>query len=594
MKKEAVLHVNTEEFVYPVSRQKLIFRIRMAKKEVKQCILVYWDRTRPNAKKRIEMECCQRDALFDYMQCSVTFSQIARYQKYYFEIQDVENTFWYYCANGLCESIPDDGFFEYLYANGTDVVHVPEWAKGAVYYQIFPERFCNGDKTNDPQECMNWGTLPTRENYMGGDLKGIISKLPYLQSLGIECIYLNPIFEGDFNHKYATTNYYEIDPIFGTKETFKELVAKCHEKHIKVVLDGVFNHTGVHFKQFQDVVENQEKSKYADWFYIKKFPFEFSHHDYECVGAYKWMPKLNTANPQVRDFILNVMEYWVNEYHIDGWRLDVADEVDPAVWEEARLRLKDKCSDVVLIGETWGYGGKMLRGNQMDSVMNYMFRDIVRDYFAKGIITAEEFDNRINHMLASHKDSTNLVMFNLIDSHDTERFLFLSDENKELQRLAVAFQMLFPGAPAIYYGDEVAMTGDNDPDCRRCMTWDEDADEMMLEWYRELILIHKSFRCIRTGNYRTIVVDNKTDSYAFVRYDEQDAVYVVIHKGNGEVTLEIPLIDAHENYVELLSKEKVVSECVGEKLFYNGDITDYKAEIRVKMEPYSVKVICKN
>ena len=593
MNREAVLHINTEDFVYPISRQQLIFRIRTARKDVKQCTLVYWNRTEPELKKETEMACCLRDGLFDYWKISVTFHQIARYQKYYFKILDTENNLWYFSANGINQEIPENGFFEYLYANGTDVIKVPDWAKGAIYYQIFPERFCNGSVDNDPEECAEWGTFPTRENYMGGDLEGIIHKLAYLEKLGIDCIYLNPIFKGDFNHKYATTDYYEIDPMFGTKEIFSDLVTKCHERNIKVILDGVFNHTGVHFEQFQDVVKNQEKSKYADWFYFKKFPFKISHHDYECVGAYKWMPKLNSSNPEVREFILDVMTYWIENYQIDGWRLDVADEVDPAVWQEARIRLKSKYPDIILIGETWGYGGKMLRGNQMDSVMNYMFRDALWDYFGKEVITAKEFDHRINHMLALYKDCTNQVMFNLIDSHDTERFLFVCKENKELQKLAVAFQMLFPGSPAVFYGDEVGMTGDNDPDCRRCMVWDENADKVIFEWYARLIGIHKSFSCVRSGEYRTILADNETDSFAFTRFNEENSVYVVIHKGKDEVQLEIPVLDAEDNYIDLLGKKEIKSESMKEKYFYNGDTTEYKAKIKLKMSPYSVKVISK-
>lgn len=197
-------------------------------------------------------------------------------------------------------------------------MEVPEWAKGQVYYQIFPERFKNGDTANDPEGCVPWGTPPTPENYMGGDLKGILEKLPYLRSLGVDCIYLNPIFQGDFNHKYATTDYFHVDPAFGTEEDLRELISQLHASGMKLLLDGVFNHTGIHFPPFADLLEKQEASAYRDWFHVTKFPIETTPHHYECVGAYPYMPKLNTANPEVREYILSVMEYWIREFHIDG------------------------------------------------------------------------------------------------------------------------------------------------------------------------------------------------------------------------------------------------------------------------------------
>lgn len=592
MKKEAVFHLNTEEFVYPVSRKQLVFRLRTAKKEIRKCTLVYWDRTDRKKEKRNTLLCCYRDDLFDYFQGEVIFSKIARYQQYYFILEEQSGEKWYYSARELSKHPPDDGFFEYLYVNRTDVIALPEWAKGIVYYQIFPDRFCNGEKENDPAGCMPWGTKPSRENYMGGDLNGIIQKIPYLQELGVECLYLNPIFEGDFNHKYATTDYFQVDPIFGTNDTFKRLVEECHKVNIRIILDGVFNHTGVHFKQFRDVLEKQEKSEYAEWFYINRYPLQITHKDYECVGAYKWMPKLNTANPTVRTFIIGVMDYWIREYHIDGWRLDVADEVDPSVWEEARRVIKERYPDIILLGETWGYGGKMLRGNQLDGVMNYLFRNSVRDYYGKEVITALEFDNQINRMLAAYKEETNLVMYNLLDSHDTERFLYFCKGDKKRLKLATAFQMMFPGSPAIYYGDEVGLTGENDPDCRRCMIWDNTADEELRLWYKKLIAVRKEHTCIKSGKYRTLIADERTNTFAFARFQGKDSCYVILQKENSKEAVRCPVLE-NGVYVDLLSGKEYISEKADNENFYNGDITEYKAMVQIEPEPYSVKVISK-
>lgn len=590
MNREAVLHRNTEEFIYPVRRNRLIVRLRAARKEIRRCELVFWDRTDRTKERRQQLFCHARDSLFDYFQAEISFPKVARYQKYYFCLEEKDGTHWYYSAYALDRKLPEDGFFEFLYANGTDIVKTPQWARGAVFYQIFPERFCDGDAGNNPNGVRSWGSRPDRENHMGGDLEGVIEKLPYLKDLGVECLYLNPIFAGDFNHKYATTDYFQIDPQFGTNETFGRLVRECHSAGIRIILDGVFNHTGVHFAPFRDLLEHQEDSAYKDWFYVEKYPVTITHHAYECVGAYKWMPKLNTANPRVRSFILRVMEFWIREYGIDGWRLDVADEVDPSVWQEARLLLKEKYPDTLLLGETWGYGGKMLRGNQMDTVMNYLFRDAVLDYFAGGKITAEEFDSRINRMLALHRDETNDVMYNLIDSHDTERFLYSCGGDKRKMKLAVAFQMLFPGAPAIYYGDEAGMTGGNDPDCRGCMVWGEDADGDMLAWYRSMTTLRWEHSAIRLGGYRSILADGERDVYGFVREYGQERFYILLHRGEESCRICCPVAEDGV-YMDLLSF--ACYESVPGDGGYNGDITGYKAQISVEMEPYSVKVIKK-
>lgn len=597
MNKEAVLHNNTEDYVYPTARNQLVFRIRTAKKEIKKCQIIYWNRDDGISKTK-NMACYARDGLFDYFQCKITFTKIARYQKYYFSFEDrQQEQKWYFSACGFSDQPPTNGFFEYLYANGNDVVTIPKWAKGTIYYQIFPERYFNGDVRNDHENSEKWGTPPTRDNYMGGDLTGIINKIPYLKKLGIECIYLNPIFEGDFNHKYATTDYFRIDPIFGTNEDFRNLVGQCHKQNIRIILDGVFNHTGIHFPFFQDIIKKQEQSKYKDWFLIKSFPISVSKDFYECVGAYPYMPKLNTANPEVRNYIIKIMEYWLKEYQIDGWRLDVADEVDYTVWEMARMTLKPKYPNCIFIGETWGYGGRLLKGNQLDSVMNYLFRDAMWDYFGKKIISVETFDQRINTIIALHKEETCQLLYNLLDSHDTERFLHICKEDKKLLKVAAAFQMLFIGSPAIYYGDEVGMTGENDPDCRKCMVWDEQADQELLQWYQKIISLRKTYRCIREGSYQTILADNESSVFGFIRHykenGKEETIYALFHNSPESNKISCPLLESGE-YSDLLSDndELYLSQTL-DKQFYNQDITAYKAAISIMMPPYAVRVIKK-
>lgn len=598
MKKEAVYHNGTEEFVYPISRNQLIFRIRTARKEIAKCQIIYWNRDDNKIKKQ-DMECFARDELFDHFQCRIDFTRVARYQKYYFTLEETNGEEWYFSAYGVSQTPPDSGFFEYLYANGNDVVTAPDWAKGVVYYQIFPERFCDGGRKEKTVDFESWGSRPTRENYMGGNLEGIRTKIPYLKELGVECLYLNPVFAGDFNHKYATTDYFRIDPLFGTNEEFREFVRQCHEQNIRVVLDGVFNHTGVHFPYFQDILEKQEESAYKNWFLIEKYPAAVTDADaaYECVGAYPYMPKLNTADVEVREYIIKIMDYWLGEYQIDGWRLDVADEVDSTVWEMARLVLKEKYPACILIGETWGYGGRMLRGDQLDSVMNYLFRDAVWDYFGKKNISAETFDSRINKIVAGYKSETCHLLYNLIDSHDTERFLYICGGSLEILKLAAAFQMFFIGSPAVYYGDEVGITGRNDPDCRKCMIWDEQADQKLLQWYKKLIFLRKTHVCIRKGRYRTILADDQNDTFAFCRiYEEKGSakvIYMIFNNNSEHNKVLCPVLDQGE-YIDLLSDTGAVYTAGSlEGRFYNQDITAYQAAVTVEMQPYAVKAIMK-
>lgn len=596
MNKAAVLHSNTEDFVYPIARNQLMIRLRTAKKELKECQVIYWNRD-GGTEKRQTMECYARDELFDYFQCKIIFTKVARYQKYYFEMEESQGAQWYFTPYGVTSLPPSEGFFEYLYANQNDVCQTPDWAKGTIYYQIFPDRFFNENPDHAPADCDTWGTLPTRENYMGGNLRGICSKLPYLKELGVECLYLNPVFEGDFNHKYATTDYFRIDPRFGTNEELKELADQCHQQGIRIILDGVFNHTGIHFQFFQDILDRQEQSDYKDWFWIEKFPVTISQYSYECVGAYPYMPKLNTANPDVRDYIIKVMDYWLGEYQIDGWRLDVADEVDSTLWEQARIALKSKYPTSILLGETWGYGGKMLRGNQLDSVMNYMFRDALWDYFGKHCISATVFDHRINTMLALYREETCHLLYNLLDSHDTERFMYVCGENKKILQMASAFQMLFTGSPAIYYGDEAGITGKNDPDCRRCMVWDGHADQELFLWYQKIIAVRKHHPCIREGSYRTIHADDRTNSFAFVRYcqgqERCEKIYAAFNNSPEKIKILCPVLEDGE-FTDLLSDSGETLKAVplaGQ--FYNQDITAYKAAVSLEMQPYAVKILIK-
>ena len=591
MNLSAVRHTGSYPDLYLRDRKTLVFTIHMAAGDTKSCMLVCFPRTDAEKRKYVPMECRVRDGRLEHFTAEVTFEDTARYQKYFFRITDREDKVYFLNAWDICETEPKDGFFEFLYANRTNVLEVPQWSKGQVYYQIFPERFCNGDRQNDPKSCLPWETKPTRENYMGGDLKGILSKMDYLQELGIECIYLNPIFSGDFNHKYATTDYFRIDPVFGTKKEFAELVEELHKRGIRILLDGVFNHCGVHFPAFQDLLKNQKESKYADWFYVHSYPVSVSETNapYECVGDYGYMPKLNTANREVQEFIKKVMLYWLREFHIDGWRLDVADEVDATAWMIVRTAVKENFPDALLLGETWGDGLDMMDGKQMDSMMNYVFRDAVRDFIARESIDAFAFSHRICQMLSHYPEERNQVMFLPLDSHDTERFLFHCQGNREKLKLAAVFQMCFVGAPSVYYGDEIGMTGDNDPDCRRCMVWEPARqDRELLQHYKKLIQIRKTEGCIKTGKIAVNVTEGRV--FGFIRYDGTEEICVICNAGGDAVSVKVPVFRKAE-YENLLNGETCMAEPLEDKNICNADLFDYDGFLDLDLEAFEGKVM---
>lgn len=593
-----VIHEPTRDFVYPVERNRLAIRVRVKRNQAKSCTLVYWNRHKEEweGKKHSEMKCYARDQMFDYYETVIDTVEATRYIKYFFRIDDDSNTFWlnYY---GLSTSIPESGFFEYLYTNEKDIFKIPGWVKDVIFYQIFPERFFNGDKNNDPENMDRWGSKPTRENFMGGDLKGIVEKLPYLKELGVNALYLTPIFEAPSNHKYDTIDYFKIDPHFGSLEDFKTFVYQCHSNGIRVILDGVFNHCGYFSKQFQDVLCNSENSKYKDWFYIESFPLNTEQLNYECVGYYKWMPKLRMSNPEVRNFVLKIAEYWLKEADIDGWRLDVADEIDFTFWQEFRNLVKSINPECFILAETWKENRDMLRGDQMDSIMNYIFRDAVVDFFAKQCICSLEFDARINKLLGVYSTPVHYSLFNLIGSHDTARFLTLANGDTRKLKAAAAFQLCFPGVPVIYYGDEIGLDGENDPDCRKAMEWDvKKQNKTLLEWYKKLIKIRKSKKALKIGHFQCNYCNSQNHVYGFFREKDDERVYVVINNADVSVQINLPVKEqcgVTEYLTDAMTGVKYKIEREIGDICYNNDIIDYTGVIHVELKPYQVCIMYK-
>ena len=378
-----------------------------------------------------------------------------------------------------------------------------------------------------------------------------------MQDLGITGLYLCPIFESTSNHKYNTTDYFEIDRHFGDKETFRELVEQAHQRGMKIMLDAVFNHIGSQSPQWQDVIENGEESAYKDWFHIQQFPVTTDklankrELPYHAFGFEDYMPKLNTANPEVKDYLLKVATYWIEEFDIDAWRLDVANEIDHQFWRDFRKTVLAKKPDLYILGEVWHTSQPWLNGDEFHAVMNYPLSDSIKDYFLRDIKKTDQFIDEINGQSMYYKQQISEVMFNLLDSHDTERILWTANEDAQLVKSALAFLFLQKGTPCIYYGTELALTGGPDPDCRRCMPWERvSSDNDMLNFMKQLIKIRKhASATIHHGKHR--LKEIKQDVVALEwKYDGQ-ILKVILNQSKEDYIVEKEAVSLASNCQEL-------------------------------------------
>ncbi len=415
---------------------------------------------------------------------------------------------------------------------------VPEWAKDAIWYEIFPERFANGDTTNDPPNVQPWGGVPDAHNYFGGDLKGIIDHLGYLQRLGVNSVYLTPIFESPTNHKYHTSDYKKIDHNFGTDTTFRTLLSDLHRQQMHLIIDGVFNHSGTHFFAFEDVKKNGEKSPYAHWYNIHSFPVSPPDKpNYEAWWGLGELPKLMTDSPAVRNYLFDASSYWT-KMGLDGWRLDVPNELSHDFWIQWRKLIKGINPNAYIVGEIWDDATPWLQGDQFDAVMNYRFRGACVGFIALENRTAAQFDSILQAQRAAYPAEVNYVLQNLIGSHDTERFLTLCDGDASKVKLAALVQMTYVGAPMIYYGDEIGMTGGKDPGCRGTMIWDTTKWNMdIFHWYEKLTRIRNTYDLFRRGSYATVLVDDQAKVFGFVRSGKTDKAVVLLNVGSKPFAL---------------------------------------------------------
>jgi glycosidase len=594
--------------------------------------------------ERLGMEPFSSDATFTHYEALLTSAEPLGIIRYAFVFRDGPREVWLGAdgirddPSGLTPFVLDPATAEHL--------RVPEWARDAVIYQIFPERFYNGDPGNDPDFkewyyegkrrlprvgpyngeyyhlVKDWYDVsglqkspyrsdgkPDYFSFYGGDLAGVMEKLPYLADLGITAIYFNPIFQARSNHKYDAADYRKIDPHFGDAELFAELVRKAHELGIRIILDTVFNHTGDTHWAFQDCVKNGPKSRYWNWYEWKKWPLpdpippDFKPIDYyACWWGFGSLPELNfdlsrpnpdenpiqeiadaQPNMEVVRELLDTVRYWIETFDVDGFRLDVPNEVPFWFWKLFAQEVRRLKPDAYIVAEIWGDASEWIRPDLVDATMNYRyFRDPVLSWIAHGKGSAADFDRALAPGRFAYPPQSQQVMMNLLGSHDTPRFLTEAGGDVRRLMLAALFQMTYVGIPHVYYGDEVAMEGGKDPDCRRPFYWkweEEPERRRVHDHYRRLIRLRREHAALRRGAFRTLLADGPV--YAYARWNAEEALVVVLNNSPEEREVRIPLGE-----VSSLAQEGAYRD-----LLEGGAVPAVGGELSVVLGPYSGRVL---
>ena len=459
-------------------------------------------------------------------------------------------------------------------------MNIPNWVQDAIFYQIYPDRFAKGNKL--PNHGFEpWDSAPTTHGFKGGDLYGVIEKLDYLQDLGINAIYFNPIFASASNHRYHTYDYHNVDPLLGGNDALKKLLDKAHKRGIRVVLDGVFNHASRGIWQFHHVLETGAASPFKDWFIFdeerlngkKNWGAYPTQHEQEAIrregslkaiGYQGWwnlpaLPKFNTNTPAVREFLFGVAESWI-KFGFDGWRLDVPGDIDDdSFWQEFRRRVRAVNPEAYIVGEIWHEAQRWLQGDQFDGVMNYLVTAAALGFFGgqhvkmhvvnqcgglhnrvHPAMNANGFANELDRLFKLYKPETTRAQLNLLDSHDMPRFLSCTGGDKDSLKLAWLFMFTIPGAPCIYYGDEVGVDGGHDPECRKTFPWDESKwDVDLLDYAKACTALRSGHASLRRGNYKRIHAEGHV--MAFARTHINETLTVAFNASHEARTVALPL-----------------------------------------------------
>ncbi|MEW5692349.1 MAG: glycoside hydrolase family 13 protein [Candidatus Hydrogenedentota bacterium] len=541
-----VFHEEDKRFVEIVDKNILSIKIYLFDKNVKQIFI--------KGAFNLQMEKIYSGDIYSIFQCRRRVKDVSNI-KYYFEL-NYGKKYKYYIRSGIYKNSPSKKkWFKWDKKKYYD--DAPSWLRNTVFYQIFPDRFYRHklNYTNPDIKIEKWGKKPGYFNFSGGNLKGIMKKLDYLKDVGINAIYLNPVFKSSSNHRYNTDDYFTIEPMLGNEKDLVNLVKQAHKRDIRVILDGVFNHTSTAFKPFLDVLKNQEKSKFKDWFKIKGFPISLNHenNNYECWAGFHHMPALNIENIDVQNYIFKVARYWIREADIDGWRLDVPFEIPHWFWKKFRKEIRKEKRDACIIGEIWEDGTQYFQGDEFDGVMNYRLKRALETFILDEKEGTRKAVSEINRIYSTYPRAALYSSMSLLSSHDVPRIYTVL--NKSLWKFKLLYVLLFtlPGAVSIYYGDEIAMPGKGDPDCRRCMKWNNlsKIPKNIKYFFKNLIKIRKNNPVLREGEIKFYY--HQGDVLTFSRYNDKEKVCVFVNKGPATATVDL---NKNKSFIDLFNNLK--------------------------------------
>jgi neopullulanase len=538
----AIYHRPESEDAYLIDNQTVVLRLRSARDDLTTVSLLAADPytiTETTVPVPVNVPHVASDGDYDYWQITVKIP--TKRLAYAFVVTDGQTTLVYgdQGFNLQSKELLGDGnrYFRLPYFHDNAVFDGPDWVRETVWYQIFPERFANGNPDNDPENSQAWQSdaAPGKADFYGGDLQGIIDHLDYLAELGISGLYLTPVFAAPSNHKYDTTDYFSIDPAFGDLTILQRLVAAAHQRGMRVMLDAVFNHIGDTSPLWQDVVKYGAASRYADWFHIQSFPVTYTPTSdyekgidmtYETFSFTPHMPKWRTENPEVTKYLIAVAAYWMTTCDIDAWRLDVANEVDHHFWRQFRTAVRAVKPDVYVLGEVWHTAQPWLDGTQFDGVMNYTYTQLIKDFIINKTIDSDTLKNELTTQQFLYPDPVNQMLFNLLDSHDTPRILTQAKGDKNIVMQAMAMMFMQTGTPSIYYGTEAGLSGGADPDNRRPMNWEHPAENPLFNFVKKLIQIRKTYNELLTRS--EFIWETPSGGLIFSRGDENQVLTLVL------------------------------------------------------------------
>lgn len=548
MEYQGIYHRPRSEFAYFQEGKEVHLLLRAVKDDLVSVVLCWFDKYMPEESlTHTEMELDLSDHRFSYYRLNIV-PKFRRLQ-YYFRLEDKDGTVAFFDEQGFHQEFAqcEQNCFQVPYLNLGDSLSVPKWATTSIFYQIFPDSFARTLPEGEGGDLPAWGSEPDILAHLGGNFQGLVDHFQHLLDLGVTALYFCPIFQSNSCHRYNTYDYFKIDPRLGTLDEFKSLLELCHKHGIYVVLDAVFNHTCDTFPYFMDVLEQGENSQYTDWYFIHNYPVTVDeNYQYERFAFERHMPKLNTEHPPTVEYLLEVARYWT-EMGIDGWRLDVANEVDLDFWRKFRRIVKGINPEALILGEIWGDAQPYLNGDMFDSVMNYPFALASQAYFLENTLSVEDFQQAINRWLVCYPQPVTYALYNLFGSHDTPRWMDLGKKKPDPVILSVVFQFFFVGMPAIYYGDETGMEGKDFVEARRCMDFTpKKTGQRFLAIYKALITFRKAHPVLTQGNFSWLDLEGASPEASvlgFSRCLDGHSCTLVLNRSDIPATVAVPLPD---------------------------------------------------